>query len=114
MVAAMKRTFYIPLPFGRIHETAVAVPNMGLRRWRLAIEIDWWGVALVRQLAYDKQSGPGWWTVSHLACVWVDRRWSWGDFHIYYDGPHCAWHRGFVKFGADDRDCAKCNAEGGY
>lgn len=44
--------------------------------------------------------------------IWLHKEWWWGDQHIYYDGPNCAWGWGFVWFWRSGGQCAECENTG--
>lgn len=76
--------------------------------FRSALIIDGWYLGWVRQYHIP---GEGWLT-NHTGAygVGLSSKWSFGVYHIYYDGPHCGFRLGPLRFewGTKDGWCEKC------
>jgi hypothetical protein len=72
---------------------------------------DWLGVAFERNFEwYDGQQNK-WWTshTSHWSFGINLKRWVFGQFHDYYDGPHCSYNFGpFYYITSNNDKCKKC------
>ncbi len=57
------------------------------------------------------------WYTSHSSLyeVVIGRYFSWGEDHMYYDGPHCSFSLGFIHFhwsgNFNTGECKKCYPE---
>ena len=98
----------IPIPFTHKRDPHVIHEDMGIREWRTVFFFGLTYVGVAMQIRYQ---GVDWHTLMHWSCgARLASTWEWSDDHIYYDGPHCHWSRGFLRFWRDgDWDCKECN-----
>lgn len=77
------------------------------KSFRWVLEAQWFYLGLVYQ--YQLRSNDQWvssHTIQYSVCL--NRYWSFGGEHIYYDGPHCSFSIGPVHFNWWNGSCEKC------
>ncbi len=76
----------IPVSKVRI-ETKITDHDVGLRKWRRVIDIDWSSIMLTEQMMSERFSGK-WNSRGRYFSFHVANQWKWGRKDFYYDGPH--------------------------
>jgi hypothetical protein len=101
----------IPIPFTAEQDAEVVYEVMGIRRWRKVLDIDLFdrqpSIGVTMQLQHGDQP----WRDLHSSGFSVSLAWpwEWSEEHFWYDGPHCLWSRGFLRFfRGGNMECEKC------
>lgn len=79
-----------------------------IRSWRWALLVEWDGVTIERQMRCD---GEEWKPCGEYAAVSIGKPFTFGQCHMYYDGPHCVYSLGVVHFERSWGHCEKCYPE---
>lgn len=80
-------------------------------RWALVIERLEHGVSLGVDRQYQSITDLRWHSGASYAHARVSWPWTWGEKHVYYDGPHCTRSLGFLHFDWSWGWCDKCYEE---
>jgi hypothetical protein len=84
-------------------------------RWSLDLFGGWrhlvYGTHAGLDLAVELKQDGKWGRGNGYYSAWVSTKWSWGEAHDYYDGPHCARSLGFLHFAWQRQWCPKCEED---
>jgi hypothetical protein len=78
--------------------------------FRWAIDISFSSLALTNVVRGDEEKNL-WRPVGRYFGIYINRHWSWGSEHIYYDGPNCSFSIGFLHIAWSWNFCQKCFEE---
>lgn len=90
----------------KVPETREGFPCSAFRK---VVAIGWFYIEYTNQHLYKEK-----WYYSHTNTLSIELRSKFeiGDFHTYYDGPHCMLSLGFLKINYSgiswNRGCSKC------
>lgn len=101
----------IPIPFTSEQDAEVVYEKMGTRRWRKVLDINLLSLQPSFGVSMQIQYGDLPWRDLHASGFSVSLAWpwEWSEDHFWYDGPHCMWSRGFLRFfRGGDMECEKC------
>jgi hypothetical protein len=92
------------IPFKEIPETRKGFPCTAFR-WTFQVQKDF--IGFIHQAQSD-----GEWDDSHILVngLWYHGKWDWGFHHFWYDGPHCGFSLGPLRFQWYNESCKQCNA----
>lgn len=87
-------------------ETEPAWPGASIRSWRWVLEITFTSIGLVHE--YTNDGGKTWSLANRYYTLCITRHWTIGEYHLYYDGPHCSLSLGFLHYNWSSDWCIKC------
>ena len=103
------------IPFTYECDTEVVYADLGIREWRWVVDIDLFRSrpSIDCYMEIRLHDGHGGWR-HHKAsgcAVSLNRIWKWDEDHQYYDGEHCFWSFGYLRFyRGGNHNCEKCHA----
>lgn len=96
-------------------ESDVVFEHMGLRAWRWVLQVGVGHVSVDMQLRHN---GSAWRTVHTWLGANFTKHFRLGQYHTWYDGPHCFFSLGWLHFfwegalfGKRRGRCAECEGE---
>jgi hypothetical protein len=86
-------------------ETRLGFPCTAFR-WSFQLDSDFIGIVHQHQINGD-------WNDSHTRvwAVYLMKDFLWGEEHFWYDGPHCLFSVGPIRFQWYNPSCKSCNGE---
>ena len=93
------------IPFKEEPETRLGFPCTAFR-WSFQLDSDFIGIVHQHQINGD-------WNDSHTRvwAVYLMKDFLWGEEHFWYDGPHCLFSVGPIRFQWYNPSCKSCNGE---
>lgn len=83
--------------------------DIGRRSWRWCLEFDWASISLNQYVKFESEQD---WNFLQVPVsyfyVALEKRFKFGSEHFYYDGPHCSFSLGFLRFYWRYWWCKKC------
>lgn len=96
----------IVFTWGEQTEKEVVYESMGKRSWRWALNVDFQSIGVWMQTKAEGDTVWRWGCDYYDACL--TRHFSFGEDHLWYDGPHCSFSVGFLHLNWSGDDCKKC------
>lgn len=90
-------------------EKEIQIPSVGRRSWRWVLELKKFNISLYEEVFFHEREKEWHLAVRHYTLF--IRKWKWGREHLYYDGPHCFIHLGWICFYYSLENCKRCEPE---
>lgn len=87
-------------------EVTPAWEGASLRSWRWALEVHFTSIELFEE--YSRDGGITWSLANRYYTLCITKRWAMGEYHLYYDGPHCSFSLGFLHYNWSGEWCTEC------